>query len=752
MKSPIRWLGALCALLILAGAAQARILVPVDPAQRPFELRSQTIDVRVEGPHAVTTLKQVFHNPNGRDLEGTFLLPLPSEALVSEFQMVINGVVQKAEALPKDEARKIYTEIVRRMVDPGLLEYVDGNTFRVSVYPIPANGDMPIEITFAQPLRREGGLYAYDFILSGASDSMRPAESDLTASIKWNAALGSVLSPTHGIDVDFAEARHSAKVRLREGTAASGRFRLLVAPEEGGPSVYLLTHKPIEARDGTFMMVIAAPSEAEAAKAPAKTLLMVMDVSGSMTGAKIGQAREAARQVLAALPEQDSFNILTFSTTVDPLFEKPMPARGSNLEDARRYIDAIAARGGTAIDEALARALAQRQPDQLTQILFITDGLPTVGETNPENILANLAKSNSESLRVFTFGVGYDVNTRLLDSISDKTRALSTYVAPEENLEMVVSTLYDTIARPMLTGVDVKVDGVTVRDMFPRPLPDLFAGRDIRLLGLNTTSGKAKVTLTGELAGKPWTKTYDLEFPARTENANASIEGLWASRKVGFLLDEIRRNGETKELKDEVVALAEKHRLVTPYTSFLVREDERPGTPVAARRMPDADAGSMSFFAAEAPAPATAGAFGYDPATGTSSRGDVYRVRQEGVAKDAVEAQSGAGAVALARGISELKKAEAPMASGRTASRRIGDRRFEFTGDKWMQVADDLDKLAKVEVKYLSDAWFALHDKHEEIREILKLGEVVEFEFKGSLIKIGAEGIEEVSGLPDGLR
>jgi Ca-activated chloride channel family protein len=259
------------------------------------------------------------------------------------------------------------------------------------------------------------------------------------------------------------------------------------------------------------------------------------------------------------------------------------------------------------------------------------------------------------------------------------------------------------------------------------------------------------VTLTGELAGKPWTQSYDLEFPARTDTANASIEGLWASRKVGFLLDEIRRNGETPELKDEVVALAEKHRLVTPYTSFLVREDEGTGTPVATRRAQEADASSMLFFAAEAPASETAGAVGFDSAPGTSSRGDLYRVRQEGVAKDAVEAQSGAGAVALARGISELKKAEAPMASGRTASRRIGERRFEFTGEKWMQVAEDLDKLSKVEIKYLSDAWFALHDKHEEIREIMKLGDVVEFEFKGTLIKIGAEGIEEVSGLPEAL-
>jgi Ca-activated chloride channel family protein len=306
----------------------------------------------------------------------------------------------------------------------------------------------------------------------------------------------------------------------------------------------------------------------------------------------------------------------------------------------------------------------------------------------------------------------------------------------------------------MLTGVDVKIDGVTVRDMFPRPLPDLFAGRDIRLLGLNTTSGKAKVTLTGELAGKPWTQSYDLEFPARTDTANASIEGLWASRKVGFLLDEIRRNGETPELKDEVVALAEKHRLVTPYTSFLVREDDAPGTPVVAgaSRGQNADEATGLFFAREAApstAPASAGAFGVDATASTTSRGDIARARQE-AAKD-IRAQSGEGAVSMARDISELKKAEAPMDSKQTASRRIGERRLEFGAGKWMQVADGLDKLPTVQVKYLSDAWFALHDKYEEIREILKLGEVVEFEFKGSLIKIGAEGIEEVSGLPEAL-
>jgi Ca-activated chloride channel family protein len=745
MKFLIRWLGALCALLAVATAVDARILIPVEPNNQPFELRSQTINIRVEGPQAVTTLKQVFHNPNPRDLEGTFLLPLPSDALVSDFQMVINGVVQKAEALPKDEAKRIYTEIVRRMVDPGLLEYVDGNTFRVSVYPIPANGDMPIEISFTQPLKREGGLYAYDFMLSTASDTMKPRESDLTATVKWNTALGSVLSPTHGIDVDFKEARREASVRLKANTAHTGRFRLLVAPEQGGPSIYLLTNKPLEGRDGTFMMVLAAPSEIESAQTPAKTMVLVMDVSGSMSGAKIEQARQAARQLIAALPEKDSFNILTFSTTVESLFDKPMPASGSNLEDARRFIDAIVARGGTALDEALTKAVTQQVSDQLTQILFLTDGQPTVGETNPDRILANLQKANGASLRVFTFGVGFDVNTRLLDSVADSTRALSVYVAPEEDLEIAVSTLYDSVARPMLTNIELAVEGVALSEVFPRPMPDLFAGRDIRILGKYATGGKGKVTVSGKLAGEAWSQTFDLDFPTRTDTTNDSIESLWASRKVGFLLDEIRRNGETAELKDEVIALAEKHRLVTPYTSFLVREDEmrimQPALAMTDGRGRQSTVANWSMIDTEA------GAF--DAAPGTTSRGDLFRSPAP-----AASATSGESAVRFAREMSALKSADAPVSASEKdmATRRIGERRFEFQEGGWKQAGEELDELPTIKIKYLSDAWFALHEKHEEIRDVLQLGEKVQFEYLGTLIIIGEDGEEDPAKLPDRLR
>src|SRR5690606_30957709 len=172
------------------------------------------------------------------------------------------------------------------------------------------------------------------------------------------------------------------------------------------------------------------------------------------------------------------------------------------------------------------------------------DGQPTVGETNPDRILANLQKANGASLRVFTFGVGFDVNTRLLDSVADSTRALSVYVAPEEDLEIAVSTLYDSVARPMLTNIELAVEGVALSEMFPRPMPDLFAGRDIRILGKYATGGKGKVTVSGKLAGEAWSQTFDLDFPTRTDTTNDSIESLWASRKVGFLLDEIRRNGE----------------------------------------------------------------------------------------------------------------------------------------------------------------------------------------------------------------
>src|SRR5262249_41949965 len=225
-------------------------------------------------------------------------------------------------------------------------------------------------------------------------------------------------------------------------------------------------------------------------------------------------------------------------------------------------------------------------------VVFFTDGQPTVGETDPEKILKNFKDKNTANTRVFTFGVGDDVNAALLDRLSDMTRSASAYVRPEEYIEVKVSGLYGKISHPVLTDLKVSASaGIKLSDMYPKQLPDLFHGGQLVVLGSYNGKGHGSITLTGKGDGETKTMVYGVDLPAKTSEEKAFVENLWARRRVGYLLDQIRVSGQQKELIDEVVKLAKKHGITTPYSSYLVVPDTVASTvPVQAPPPPSAPA------------------------------------------------------------------------------------------------------------------------------------------------------------------
>jgi Ca-activated chloride channel homolog len=207
--------------------------------------------------------------------------------------------------------------------------------------------------------------------------------------------------------------------------------------------------------------------------------------------------------------------------------------------------------------------------------VFFTDGRPTIGETVAEKIVQNVGKRNTASTRIFTFGVGDDVNAAMLDQISDQTRAISTYVRESEDIEAKVSSLYGKISNPVLANLKLTVgDGVQISEVYPPQLPDLFHGSQLTVLGRYTGKGHAAVKLTGSVGSETKDFVYELNFAEKTETEKPFVEDLWARRKVGYMLDQIRVNGEKKELVDEVVNLAKRYGITTPYTSYLVVPDQ----------------------------------------------------------------------------------------------------------------------------------------------------------------------------------
>lgn len=745
------FIGLICLLAKPAGAIS--VLLPEEPGAEPLRMKSEIIRVEIDGPLVHTEVRQVFHNPSPRQREGTLVLSVPEGAQVTDFVMTINGEKVHGDVLEVDEARRIYTSIVRRMNDPGLLEYLDERTMKFRVFPIPANGDMPVELRFAQPLDREGGLNAFELRAPGRWPRLAAEETDLTLAIEWNAALGTVHSPTHELKIDRTKDGKGAEIAVLDYAPRDGRaFQLLFAPEEGGVSMHALAYRPSASLDGTFMLMIQPPPPGTETKRVPKCVVFVLDHSGSMANGKMDQARKALNQCLGMLGEEDTFNILAFATGVTGFREEPVPANEEERAAAREFLTGIHPRGGTNIEDALRRAVGQKSGDQITMVMFLTDGQPTVGVTDKGLIMKELESANTGDVRVFTLGVGYEVNTHLLDALSQETRALSSYIEPDQDIELTVSNLFDSISYPVMTGLELSFEGIRPYDVYPTDLPDLFAGNHVTVYGRCKGEGNVSITLKGETADGQVKQSETVVFPDKTGEKRRYVAALWANRKVAYLLDEIRRNGESKELRDEVVALAEEYNLVTPYTSYLVVEEhELPGLAMMSRPTPSPGAPRVMMQGTMSPP------HEYDPAEGTVSAGDVWRTqaRRSRSIGDMAE-ETGASSVQAAKEIGERKQATSLaniQAPGERTVRRVGTETFVLRNGVWSQrdIANR-ESLETVRVKYLSDAYFALLERFEDQTGAITLGERVELVLCGYLVAIGEDGLEKEAELPEKLR
>jgi Ca-activated chloride channel family protein len=569
------------AALILSAAsapAQRPIIVPVPPPDgrdEPLEMSSCKVDIDIDEQVADVNVDLVFHNQHGHRIEGTFLFPLPESTAIHDFVMYADGKKLDGEILKKEQAREIYDRIVNRQRDPALLEYVGCDLFQASIFPIPPNGDTRIQLAYEQLLERDAGLTEVVYPLRTTRPDARPiGELVLDIALKSDVPLKSIYSPTHDVDT-VRKSDQEARVGFEgKGVAADRDFVLYYATSEGEFGANLIAHRQ-RSEDGFFLVLLAPKTGFGEEELPAKDIVFVFDTSGSMAGDKIDQARRALVFCLDNLAEGDRFNVITFATSLREFSDGLVKADGDTVEEAIDFVEKMKAVGGTNIEEALQRALKLLHgSDRPSMVLFLTDGYPTVGETDTDKLVDVVGDENDEEHRLFTFGVGDEINAQLLDRVTRDNGGASEYVRPKEDIELKVSSFYAKVSRPVLTDIEMRLDGARTYDVYPTKLGDLFYGTELRVLGRYEGEGDVKLTLTGDTAKGGERFEYDVYLPRREED-HGFIPRLWAIRKVGYLLDEIRLKGENRELKDEIVELALTYGIVTPYTSFLVNEDER---------------------------------------------------------------------------------------------------------------------------------------------------------------------------------
>lgn len=629
-------------------------IIPPHPIPRPvhvyspLELKSLEVECKVNDQVATAHLKHEFHNPNPIRMEGSFLLPLPKGAQVERFTLEIDGKETDAELLRADKARGIYEDIVRRSKDPALLEYAGRDLLRLRVFPIEPRSSRKISLRYTHLLESDSGLTRLTLPLSGTQFSREPVgKTRVTIELASTKPLKTLYSPSHELKIDRqGQRRAKAELRLQE-TARPTDLALYFSSEQDAVGVSLLTHREA-GEDGYFVLLASPGVETDALKTIPKDVVFVIDTSGSMAGKKMEQAQNALRFCVESLNAEDNFEIVRFSTEAEVLFEQLKPANKGSKKRALEFIDGLKAAGGTAIDAALEKALAARPEYSLGRravssrplvVIFLTDGRPTVGTTNPEQILGKVEKKVDGGMRIFCFGVGTDVNTHLLDKIGQKARGYTQYVLPEEDLEIKVSDFFAKINHPVLASPQLKFGGdIRVTKTYPSPLPDLFRGSQLVVVGRYSGSGDSEVKLEGTVGDSQERQRYELEFPKKSTK-NDFVPRLWAMRRVGFLLDEIRLHGDNEELKQEVTELAREYGIVTPYTAYLIVEDEEK------REVPESSR-SLDRFQQDTEARRTA----------------------EASWREYKSMDSGLGAVAAARSSTALSTAQAPDAAGATVT------------------------------------------------------------------------------------
>lgn len=547
----------------------------------PLTVKYHRVNVDIINQVAKTSIDQVFINNHNRDIEGIFIFPLPEKAAISEFSMYIGERKIEGEILDKDKARRIYEDIVRRLKDPALLEYIGRNMFRARVYPIPARGEKRIKLSYTEILKAEQNLVRYIYPLNTERFSFHPIkEVSITAKINSKVPISNIYSPSHKVSI-----RKEEKGKARVSFEAAN-----IKPDKDFILYYSLSQDDIglsfmswEGPEDGYFMLLASPSYvSRKEKIINKNLIFVLDSSGSMSGRKIKQAKEAVRFVINHLDEKDKFSIVDFDDGVDVFASEIVPVNSENIKKALFFVDEIEDSGGTNINDALLQALKMIEVgERPNYILFLTDGLPTVGITGTAEILKNIINANKLKSRVFVFGVGNDVNTELLDRIPSENRGTSVYVSENDNLEVAISSYYEKISSPLLSDIEIDFTGIKVKDTYPRMLPDLFKGSQLLQIGRYKGEGPVTVTLSGKVGKKERRFVLKNRKLGREESHNF-LPRLWAARRIGYLLEEIRFHGSKRELVDEVKKLGLKFGIVTPYTSFLVTEKERHALDAAA--------------------------------------------------------------------------------------------------------------------------------------------------------------------------
>lgn len=691
------------------------------PLPRALPIKSIKIDTKISSQVATTHVEQVFRNDTGATLEGTYLFPIPESASIAEFAIWDGDRRLVGEVRSREEARRIYDEIVRRQRDPGLLEYAGKDLFQASIFPILPHSDKKLEIIYTQVVRAEGGTVSYRYPLGTGRQLTQIGSVAGRIEVESKEPLRNVYSPTHVVDVKRSNDRRSLVSFETESGKEPQDFQLFYTISKEDFGLTLLTHREA-GKHGYFLLMISPKDDWSEQEYSAKDVVFVVDTSGSMAEeGKMEKARAALLYGVRILRTQDRFNIISFAGEEHLMEAGLIPADAQGRARGEAFVKKLKPVGGTNINQSLLASLRQfseTDRERPKMLVFMTDGLPTVDETNVTKILDNVRKAMKPGVRLFTFGVGYDVNTALLDKLASENGGVADYVEPKEDLEVKVSNFFSKVNYPVLTDLQLDMGGAQIDLTYPRGIPDAFRGSQVTLIGRYSNASdlnSVQLKLSGKAGGATRTYTYaSLRFPLRSD-ANDYLPRLWATRRVGWLMEQVRTNGEQKELRDEILDLGTRYGIVTPYTSYLALEDS---------------AVTQRYTSAQPP-----------PQRAGTGAGNLHGASSAPSPKALSNIVTGAEAVLLSKMQREQQDRIRLQEDARhDLVRRVEGKTFYLSNGVWTDSEFKADsQLPETLLVFGSDEYFALLKQNPKLGSYFALGERVVVVLDGRVYKVNAK-------------
>ncbi len=715
------------------------------PVPGSYKIKELVVQARIADQVAKTQVTQSFVNTGSVQMEVSFVFPLPYDGAIDQLTLLVDGKEFPARLLPAAEARIKYEEIVRKNRDPALLEWLGNGMFQTSVFPVPPGAERKVTLRYSQLCRKDQGLTDFLFPLSTARYTSAPLEKlEIQLSIESSADIKNVYSPSHAIEIKRPDNKHAHVAFTRTNEIPTSDFRLLYDVGAGQVGASLLSYRPKEGDDGYFLLLASPEIKAADAERPKKTVVFAVDRSGSMSGKKFEQAQGALKFVLNNLRQGDLFNIVAYDSVVESFRPELQKFDEDSRKAALGFVEGLYAGGSTNINGALTSALTQlKDSSRPNFVIFLTDGLPTDGETNEAKIVVNAKANNSVRARLFAFGVGYDVNSRLLDKLVRTNFGQSEYVKPNEDIEARVGALYNRIGSPVMTdlGIAFQFDGLTpepgslINRTYPAETRDLFSGEQLVLVGRYKKFGAAKVVIKGKVGAEERSFDFPATFVEKSaDETNAFVEKLWAVRRVGEIIDELDLKGRNEELVKELVQLSTQHGILTPYTAFLA--DENAQTHDLARNAVEAERrlGKLAESGGR-------GGFNQRGLKGAYQKADQApgisrgRFRAAAPAAEAAGDAFGLGGFAYEAADAEEKAEQAKIAENVL---QLGRKTFYRRADRWVDSAVTPEQEKQVQrVERFSAEYFDLVARHgKDVAKYLAIDEPVTIELGGQAYRL----------------